>query len=71
MSLGKMLVKENGEPARQVNSKFGASVRERALKLQRRHSWQTHVAEARNSYTAAGNTTRLDEGESILQVISF
>jgi hypothetical protein len=41
LSLGKMFVKDNGEPARQVDSKFGASVRQRALELQRRHSWKT------------------------------
>ncbi|HEX8925192.1 MAG TPA: hypothetical protein VF786_05340 [Terriglobales bacterium] len=41
LSLGKMFVKEGDEASRQVDSKFGASVRQRAMELQRRHSWKT------------------------------
>lgn len=38
---GKIHIKRGDGPARIVESKFGQSVRQRALELERRHSWKT------------------------------
>jgi len=41
LAQGKIRLKQGSDPARTVESRFGQTIRERALKAQQRHSWKT------------------------------
>lgn len=62
---GKIHVKRDGKPAQIVESKFGQSVRRRAVEMQRRHSWKTQGRGAQFMRGGVLWGVQQREGESI------